>query len=473
MDLLNTEFKRKFSVSLHKNLKLRLAEMSFHKDFVNDLRGDLYPVLQKTEDCREMIEHNRYMICGGMATRLVCEFFPYATYELTASKSEGEVGFCFMLPTVEASVTVSGTSVKYLCGNSSAEHDLPNYLLKDITLIVSCRPSAFDVYFKHNDAAEYFCTFNEEKFRDSNFSAHFTSAKVALFASGCVEVKCVCAYMDNGISIADMRPIRYENGDIIIEQGKVYITASIRMQAGAYQGVFSWVPGTCEFDLTGVLFYDAGDGKWCSDVAASLLYHRGEQKWYLWVCSFSHGHVLGHSVFEGDPRFGVNVIDIELMKSAPNGADISEFVAFAGDEDPDFFYDEAGKRWLMAICRIDPETKSYRYVFFESSEPFAGYRFLGAGQKGAETGGSFVKVNGEIFFLCGNDFHAMSNYRIYHKNGMTIAKFDYPDGGFRGWGTLMPIKTGSRTRYFWMTFDRHKGSDYNWSYGNLYCFEAR
>jgi hypothetical protein len=26
-------------------------------------------------------------------------------------------------------------------------------------------------------------------------------------------------------------------------------------------------------------------------------------------------------------------------------------------------------------------------------------------------------------------------------------------------------------RYYWMTFDRHKGSDYNWSYGNLYCFE--
>ena len=30
-----------------------------------------------------------------------------------------------------------------------------------------------------------------------------------------------------------------------------------------------------------------------------------------------------------------------------------------------------------------------------------------------------------------------------------------------------------RTRYFWLTFDRHKGSDYNWSYGNLYCFEAK
>ena len=23
-----------------------------------------------------------------------------------------------------------------------------------------------------------------------------------------------------------------------------------------------------------------------------------------------------------------------------------------------------------------------------------------------------------------------------------------------------------------MTFDRHNGSDYNWSYGNIYVFEA-
>ena len=56
---------------------------------------------------------------------------------------------------------------------------------------------------------------------------------------------------------------------------------------------------------------------------------------------------------------------------------------------------------------------------------------------------------------------------------MSAPKFDYPDGGFRGWGTLMPVKLGSRMRYFWLTFDRHRGSDYNWSYGNLYCFEAK
>lgn len=52
------------------------------------------------------------------------------------------------------------------------------------------------------------------------------------------------------------------------------------------------------------------------------------------------------------------------------------------------------------------------------------------------------------------------------------AKFGFDDGDFRGWGSIIPVQLGSRKRYFWITFDRQKGSDYNWSYGNIYCFEG-
>ena len=40
-----------------------------------------------------------------------------------------------------------------------------------------------------------------------------------------------------------------------------------------------------------------------------------------------------------------------------------------------------------------------------------------------------------------------------------------------GWGGIFPVKCGTRTRTFWISFDRFRGSDYSWSYGNLYCFE--
>jgi len=472
-NLLNAEFKRKFSLSMYKNLKLKLGEMSFYKDFVTDKRGDLYPVLLKSDDCLEYVECNRYGVGRGSVCRLIGQFFPYATYELSASVKEGEAGLRFILPAKYAEIAVSADHVRYLCGERKEELPLPSLATEEVTLIVSCRPGAFDVYFKQNGKAEFFSTFDEEALKDSNYYVEFSESRAALLLSGAAEVSEVSFYIDNGVSIADMRPIRYENGDIMLENGKIHITASIRMQSGAFQGIFSWIPGTAEFELTGALFYDCGDGKWCGDVAASLLWHREEKLWYLWVCAFSHGHILAHATFDSDVRYGVNVIDVELMKKADTDARIDSFFTFAGDEDPDFFYDKANSRWLMAICRRDPAINNYRYFFFESEQPFEGYKCIGKGYDGAETGGSFVKVNGEQYFLCGNDFHATSDYRIYGKHGMSKPSFDYPDGGFRGWGTLMPIKLGSRTRYFWLTFDRHKGSGYNWSYGNLYCFEAK
>jgi len=161
------------------------------------------------------------------------------------------------------------------------------------------------------------------------------------------------------------------------------------------------------------------------------------------------------------------------MSKAPEDAPIGTFAGFEGDEDPDFFFDAERKKWLMAICRLDPSSRKYRYVFFESDDAFEGYTCIGMGQPGEETGGSFVKIDGELHFVCGNSFSAASDYRIYRKDGMHKAHFDFPDGGFRGWGTVIPVRQGSRMRYYWLTFDRHNGSGYNWSYGNFYCFEAR
>ena len=382
-DLLNAEFKRKFSLSMYKNLKLKLGEMSFFKDFVTDTRGDLYPILSRSDDCNEYVESNRYGVREGSVCRLIGQFFPFATYEMTASV-KGEAGFRFILPSAEAEITISPDKLRYRCGECKEELDIPEIS----TMIVSCRPGAFDVYFKKNGKAEFFTTFAEEKFNNSNDCAVFSDSIAALTVSGEVEVSAVEFYIDNGTSVADMRPVRYENGEVMVENGKVFITASIRMQAGAFQGIFSWIPATSDFELTGALFYDCGDGKWCGDVAASLLYHREEKLWYLWVCAFSHGHMLAHSTFEGDVRFGVNVLDVELMKKANADTPIDAFLTFSGDEDPDFFYDKENDRWLMAICRRDPAIKNYRYYFFESDSPFDGYKCIGKGHDGAETGRS-------------------------------------------------------------------------------------
>ena len=468
MNLKTTEFKRKFSMSMYKNLRLSMAEMSFAKDFVNDTRGDLYPLLHKDEGTAESLADHRYHVSGGTAARYFCQYFPYATYEAVAVGQR--FGFVFRLPHAEATVELSEGQVVFCGSDGCKTHPLP--YSKSAALIVSLRPGFFDIYTRVDGGAVYVTTFADSAFADANDERLFTDGYAALTAADCT-VYAVSSYIDNGVSIADIRPIRYEDGTVMIENGKIYLTASIRMQAQMFQGIFSWVPGTAEFALTGALFYNSGDGKWCGDVAASLLYHREQKQWLLWVCAFSHGHILGHASFEGDVRHGVNVVDITLMPKGTEGDNHWDFLGFGADEDPDFFYDAAQNRWMMAICRSDPENGGkYRYAFFSSENPFDGYTLIGRGLPGAETGGSFVRVDGKQHFVCGNDFNLTSNYRIYDADGMTEAKFNFPDGGFRGWGTVIPVKQGTRTRYYWLTFDRHKGSDYNWSYGNLYCFEG-
>lgn len=459
-------------------MQIPLGEMNFLKDFVNDTRGDLYPVFEKSEDCAECVKDNRYYVKSGSVERVFCQFFPFATYEAEAESICGELGFVFRLPDAFASITVlkdaNSAALVYKCGERTEMLTLPSDFNEKAPFLVTCRPGFFDVYYRINGGAVYFTTIEEQAFAESNRYKTFKDANVSLIAKGNVSVRKVISGLDNGVSIADFRPIKYEDGSLIQEGGKVYFTASIRTHAGNYQSIFSWVPGTMQLEMTGILFFDHGDGFWRGYIASCLLYHREKKQWYVWVSSFEHDHILAYGAFDADPRFGVSVADVTIMDRATEDAEMTDFVGFFRDEDPDLTYDAENGRWLLAICRIDREIKKYRYVFFESNDPFKNFRCIGCGvqEESSETGGSFVRVNGELHFVCGNTFDRRSEYRIYNKDGMKLAKFRYPDGGFRGWGCVMPVKLGSRTRYFWLTFDRHNGSSYNWSYGNVYCFEA-
>ena len=468
MDIQNTVFKRRFSTCFYKELTLSLGKMSFAKDFVNTTRGDLYPVLTKTEGALEEVSDRAYSVKKGEIRRFFTSFFPYASYEIKLKG--GKAGFSFYYKGEYTDIVFSENAVEHI-GNDTNESVEINPEA-DASFIVSIRPGAFDIYEKSERGAKLIGSFADERFSESNHEKNVKGASVSLIAKEGARVLAAESYMDSGISIADIRPVRYENLEIMREGGRVFFTASVRLEAGCYQGIFSWVPASAEFSLCGALFFDAGNGVWNSDVASSLIYNRMVEKWQLWVCSFGNGHILGHAEFEGDVRFGLNVLDIELMEKASEGDERTVFKGFEGDEDPDFFYDKENNRWLMSVCRLDPACKGYRYFFFESDDPFGGYKCIGKGLDGAETGGSFVKIGGKIYFSCGNDFKKRANYRIYSESGMSEMKFDYDDGGFRGWGSILPIKLGTRERYFLITFDRHCGSSYNWSYGNLYLFEA-
>lgn len=87
-----------------------------------------------------------------------------------------------------------------------------------------------------------------------------------------------------------------------------------------------------------------------------------------------------------------------------------------------------------------------------------------------------MNFEGEHYFVCGSDFKKSGVYDIYPHNDFSNPRQineRHGDGGFRGWGSVFGIQIGTRKRYFHITFDRMLASQkWNWSYGNIYVFEA-
>ena len=190
-------------------------------------------------------------------------------------------------------------------------------------LFVSAHGAFFDVSL----GREFVCTIQAEGFSDICRRSAFMNAGVSLYvglpAGGHAAVSRAESFLDGGLSHADMKPVRYEDGTPILENGRLFLTLSSRLQAGAYQYVVSWNPSTCELRPEGAIFFDYGDGRWCADVAISLIYHRERREWLFWATAFSHGHILCHGTSAGDPRFGITALDATLMEAQKPGSDVS------------------------------------------------------------------------------------------------------------------------------------------------------
>lgn len=520
------QFCRRFSVNFYKSLKFPLLEMSCYKDWINTDCGDPYPVTFLANGGGKISETvgNQWYNAWNAGEETCCQarllgmHFPYASYEMQFGELTGTAGFRFYMPgvygqtdaavivtarrirdgsiRVEAATEVNGETIKSVCIAEKLQAE-------SFTLLVSCRCSAFDVYWNAGEGYKPLGIYRSEDFAPIVYHKRFVRSTASVYTALATAEKVsfkACAYLDAGVSQADVKCMHYEDGTPIMENGRLFLTMSARLEEGAYQAVVSWNPSGCDFKLEGAFFYDMGDDAWCSDMAASAMYDRRAKQWYVWACAFSHGHVLCHAVCTADLRHGIHVLDAELMpakyrEDAPSNTlsinagllsgnfackvdDNREFFAKSGDEDPDLIFDEANDRWLLAICRdetlADGRT-AYRYHFYQSKEPFARYTYIGKSSAGANTGGSFIRYDGKLWFICGSDFDKRAQYHIIdveNPDHYELLKFNYDDGGFRGWGTLIAVPCGRRTRYLHITFDRHGGSAWRWSYGNLYVFEA-
>ena len=209
-----------------------------------------------------------------------------------------------------------------------------------------------------------------------------------------------------GTGQADSQIIQTTDGKPLIKDGRLYLcltTRGFEQIPDSYQGVYSLDISSFELRLEGALFFGKSDGIIYGFHATKVVYDAENEEFLVITTSHGDTHTLVYASTKANLLHGIHYLECKELDFPHNYTRGNEIETKYNTEDPDFFYDKENDRWLMAICRRDPAIKNYRYFFYESDSPFEGYEYLGKGSDGAETGGSFVKVCGEQYFLCGND----------------------------------------------------------------------
>ena len=480
----NINFERKFSRNFYKNLKLPLAEMIFTNRPLKTNRGDIYPVIISEGRYSEDLVNNKYYFKpqgSAYTTHLIGRVNPYSSYEIAIDKlCDGAKAGIYISHKdnlfIYAKRVGSSAEIYYKLEENDVKIGSCDYC-DDSAFIFTLHAGSFiETYVKIDDVITHIADAKVEALECLIEEDVFSSTNAALYveSSGECSVNSLLNYLDSGVMQADIKPVKYENGEVLIDNGKIYFTYSSRFETACMQQIVSYKLSSCELELVGALLFDSGDGKWCQDVASSLMYDRDASLWRLWVCVFSHGHRFAYAESKNDLRFGINVVDVKPVDWVENHLD---FGGIQGDEDPDFIHNDKDNKWYLSICRYDPDCTKYRYYLFCSDRADGGYQYVSRTDDSVETtGGSFVRFNGEIYFCFGRAFGEIAKYDVCAFPSMKKLgelQCNYNDGGFRGWGSVFEIPCGTRKRLLWATFDRTLGSSYNWSYGNLYFYESK
>lgn len=277
--------------------------------------------------------------------------------------------------------------------------------------------------------------------------------------------------LTTGAGLADIRAITYENGDPILDGGRLWYTMSIRGRALPHhiQGVFSMNPTLFDVRLEGVILFDRKDGILRNEIASHIFYDRNAQIW--------RGVTTGFSAFakpdtekkqllavesKQDPRFGFCVMDAE-----PFG--------LTGDiEDPHILFDEEANKWRILTCT---NQNGYKAIMLESDYWNKGYNLIAGPVNNNSTGTSIQKIGDTRYCFSGSSDRKIYIYTYPGLEEAGTLNMDLPpwdeESGTRVWPNIIQLPDGYPVKYVALMFDRHNYPGMvgpNWTYGALYKY---
>lgn len=290
-----------------------------------------------------------------------------------------------------------------------------------------------------------------------------------VFAEGCAGARLSRAqsFLSCGTGQADPQVIQNSDGTPFIRDGRLYLcmtTRGFEKIPDSYQGVYSLGLTGYDLRLEGALFFCENDGILHGYHATKVVRH--ENEWLL--LTTTHGgakHTLAWAKTEADILHGIHCLEcweLDFPHNDKAGKDLNT-------EDPDFFYDAKAKRWRLAYCTL--KDKSYVTCLCESKKWNGGYRQIAQSEQNNNTGIRITSVGGKRYVLSGG---SDTTFYIYEYPSLKYAgtfRQEFPNGGFRGWPTIVPVRCGNYERYLWITFDRGAQTG-RYSYGTLYFYLA-
>lgn len=277
-----------------------------------------------------------------------------------------------------------------------------------------------------------------------------------------------------GMGLADIRPVTYEDGEPMIDQGRLWYTMSIRGRGLPHplQGVFSLNPTVFDIKFEGIIVFDRKDGLLRNEVASHLFYDRKDKMW--------RGVTTGFSAYANPDKEKKQLLIIESKHDPRFGFSVMNAHTFqmVGDmEDPQMLYDAKAKKWRMIAC-INPGG-GYKAVLSESDRWDSGYKQIAGPVSHNSTGTSLQKIDGQLFAFSGSNENKLFVYTYPDLKEAGTLKMDLPPwsdtSGSRVWPNVVQLPDGYPFKYLALMMDRfnYPGMQgQNWTYGALYLYHG-
>ncbi|TWU52003.1 hypothetical protein [Rubripirellula reticaptiva] len=320
----------------------------------------------------------------------------------------------------------------------------------------------------------------------ADFSKHFDLRKQSRFTrfhSGIssrlqpqshVKILAAAGVLSPGSGQADLRAITDEQGVPLIEDGRLWLTITLRGRALPHptQGVFSMNPSVFDLRFEGVIVFDMGDGLLRNELASHIFRDSQSGQWCGWTTGFS---AFGNDADKEaktilavwsstDPRRGFSV-----MKAKPVGIE-------GAHEDPHCIYDSEAKKWRLLLCE---HGKKYQAAMWESDHWDHGFQRL-AGPVDVDSTGTLIQKFGDIRYA----LFGSADRKIYVRSYPDLQpvgelKMDLPpwndDHGTRVWPNVIPMPDGYPAPFIALMMDRANFPGMpkpNWTYGAIYLYHG-